>query len=218
MKNKVMTAQEALSIVKAGDKVMVGGFGLRGCPFKLIDALCALNVDELTIISNDLGSPNEGLGRLLTNKQIKALVGNFYNWNPDVAMARNSGEIEVELVPQGTFAEAIRAAGAGIPAFYTATGVGTDLGVDKETRTFDDREYLLAKAISADVALIKAHIADEMGNLLYYKSSRNFNPAMAMAARYTIVEVDEIVPVGQLDPENIMTQHIYVDAIVKGGN
>lgn len=212
-----MSKEEAISHIKAGDRVMVGGFGLRGCPFELIDELCRVGTGDLTIISNDLGSPNEGLGKLLTNGQIKGLVGNFYNWNPDVAEARNSGRIEVELIPQGVFAESIRAAGAGIPAYFTPTGVGTELGKGKEVRVFNGREYLLEKAIYADVALIKAHISDELGNLVYYKSGRNFNPAMATAATYTIALVDEIVPTGSIDPELVMTPHMYVNAIVKKG-
>lgn len=217
MKSKILTKKEAIEHIKPGSRVMVGGFGLRGCPFELIDELVESGIGDLTIISNDLGSPNEGLGKLLTNGQIKGLVGNFYNWNPDVAEARNAGKIEVELIPQGVFAESIRAAGAGIPAYFTPTGVGTELAEGKEVREFDGREYVLEKAIYADVALIKAHTADELGNLVYYKSGRNFNPAMATAAKYTIALVDEIVPAGSIDPEMVMTPHLYVNALVKKG-
>ena len=179
-----------------------------------MEALAASGVKDLTIISNDLGSPGVGLGKLLTNGQIKALIGNYYNWNPEVAEACSDGRIQVTLLPQGTFAEAIRAAGVGIPAFFSAASAGTDLAVGKETREFNGRTYVLERAISADVALIKANKADELGNLVYYKTARNFNPLMAMAATFTIVEVDEIVPTGALDPESVVTPHIFVDIIV----
>ena len=212
-KNKFLSIEEAISLIKPGSRVMVGGFGLRGYPELLVDELVRSGIRDMTIISNDLGSPNIGLGRLLTNGQIKALIGNYYNWNPDVAAAYNEGKIEVTLVPQGTFAEAMRAAGVGIPAFYTPTAVGTELAKGKETREFNGRAYLLEQAIYADVALIKAYKADKLGNLVYYKTARNFNPVMAMAASLTIAQVEEVVPVGQLHPESIVTPHIFVDVI-----
>ncbi len=219
--NKVTTIEEAISHVKDGDRIMVGGFGLRGCPDALIDALVAAKRKDLTIISNDLGSPNIGLGRLLTENCVKELIGTFYNWNYDVAAAKNSGRIKVTLVPQGSFAESIRAAGCGIPAYYTLTSAGTELGIGKETHKFTvdgvEREYVMEHAIFADVALIKADTADTLGNLIYCKSARNFNPAMAMAAKYTIALVDKIVEAGELDPENIVTQHLFVNAVVRGG-
>lgn len=214
--SKITTIEEAISKVKDGDRVMVGGFGLRGCPDDLIDGLVASNKKDLTIISNDMGSPNIGLGKLLVNKQVKALIGNYYSWNSDVADAKNAGEITVTLVPQGTFGESIRAAGFGIPAYFTLASAGTELGQGKETRTYNGRQYVLEEAIYADVALIKAETADELGNLVYCKSARNFNPAMATAAKYTIVEVGEIVKAGDLDPECIVTPHLFVNAIVKG--
>jgi 3-oxoacid CoA-transferase A subunit len=194
---------------------MVGGFGLAGYPEGLVEALAASGIRDLTIISNDLGSPGIGLGKLLTNGQIRGLIGNYYNWNPEVAKACSEGKIRVTLVPQGTFAEAIRAAGVGIPAFYTATGVGTELAKGKELKEFNGRTYVLERAIHADVALIKAHKADELGNLIYYKTARNFNPLMAMAAALTIAEVDEIVPPGSLDPEMIVTPHMFVHIITR---
>ena len=157
------------------------------------------------------------MGKLLTNKQVKALIGNYYNWNPDVPAAVQAGEITVELLPQGTFAEAIRAAGMGIPAFYTNVGVDTELAAGKEVRILEGKKYLLERALYADVALIKAYKSDEKGNLVYYKTARNFNPLMAMAAKLTIVECDEIVPTGQLDPEHIVTPYIFTDVICKGG-
>jgi 3-oxoacid CoA-transferase A subunit len=166
-----------------------------------------------TIISNDLGAPGVGLGKLLANNQIRALIGTYYNWNPDVAVANNEGRITVQLVPQGTFAEAIRAAGVGIPAFYTPTAAGTDLAAGKDTREFAGRACVLEESIHADVALIRAYKADELGNLIYYKTARNFNPVMAMAADNVIAQVDEIVPAGSLDPECVVTPHIYVDML-----
>lgn len=213
--NKIMNAAEALSRVADGQRVMVGGFGMRGTPNTLVDALVANGARELTIISNDLGNPGVGLGKLLSNKQVKRLIGTYYTWNSEAVNAYNRGEIEVELVPQGTFAESIRAAGYGIPAYYALASAGTDLGKGKETREFDGRAYVLERAIHADVALIQARKADRIGNLLYCKTARNFNPLMAMAARYTVALVDEIVELGEMDPERIVTPHVFVQAIVK---
>jgi len=206
---------EAVSRIQSGSTIMVGGFGLAGYPEGLVEALVASGIRDLTIISNDLGSPGIGLGKLLTNGQIRGLIGNYYNWNPEVAKAYSDGKIQVNLVPQGTFAEAIRAAGVGIPAFYTATGVGTELAQGKELKEFNGRTYVLERAIHADVALIKGHKADELGNLTYYKTGRNFNPLMAMAATLTIAEVDEIVPTGSLDPEAVVTPHMFVHIITR---
>ncbi len=215
--NKIMDIMDAVSRIKDGDRVMVGGFGLRGTPDALVDALVEHGAKDLTIISNDAGSPGIGIGKLLRNNQVKNMIGNYYNWNTDVADAFNAGKLGVTLVPQGTFAEAIRAAGAGIPAFYTATCAGTKLAEDKETKQFDGKTYVLEKAIQADAALIRAYKADTLGNLIYCKTARNFNPSMAMAAKYTIALVDEIVESGKLDPECIVTPHIFVNAIVKEG-
>jgi 3-oxoacid CoA-transferase A subunit len=216
-KNKIMAIETAMAAVKDGDTIMVGGFGLKGCPDDLIDALIQTNKKDLTIISNDLGAPNEGLGRLLTNGQIKALIGNYYNWNTDVADAYNAGKIEVTLLPQGTFAESIRAAGVGIPAYYTLASAGTLLGEGKETKEFKGKTYVLEHALHADVALVKAYKSDGLGNLVYCKVARNFNPVMAMAAKHTIAQVSEIVETGDLDPECVVTPHIFVQAVVKGG-
>lgn len=215
MTDKQLTAREAIERVSDGDSVMIGGFGLRGCPDELVSELVAAGKKELTIISNDLGSPNQGLGRLMTNGQIRGLIGSYYNWNPEAIEAYNRGEITVELVPQGTLAESIRAAGMGIPAYFTPTAAGTELDRGKEKRSFDGVDCVMEKAIHADVALIRAKKADRLGNLVYSKVARNFNPLMAMAARYTIAEVDEIVEPGELDPELITTPHIFVDAIVE---
>ncbi len=208
---------EAIRMIKPGSRVLIGGFGNAGDPKRLIDALCSSRIGGLVIMSNDLGSPNVGLGKLLTNGQVRGLIGTYYNWNPEVATAYNEGRIFVELVPQGTFAEAVRAAGVGIPAFYTPTGVGTKIANGKETREFGGKQYLLQEALKADVALIKAYKSDKLGNLVYYKTARNFNPVMAMAADLVIAEVDEMVPCGALDPECIVTPHIFVDVVVQGG-
>ena len=215
--NKIKSAAEALSCVTDGQRVMIGGFGLRGTPNTLVDALVANGARNLTIISNDLGNPGVGLGGLLSNKQVKCLIGTYYTWNGDVVNAYGRGEIEVRLVPQGTFAESIRAAGYGIPAYYTRVSVGTELGKGKETRQFDGDSYVMERAIHADVALIQAYKSDRIGNLVYCKTARNFNPMMAMAARYTVALVDEIIDLGEMDPECIVTPHIFVQAIVKEG-
>lgn len=216
--NKELTAQEAISRIHDGDRIMIGGFGMRGCPDELVDELVVSGKKKLTIISNDLGAPNQGLGRLMANHQISGLIGSYYNWNPDAIAAYNAGEISVTLVPQGTLAESMRAAGMGIPAYYTPASADTDLEKGKEVREFDGKRYVLEEAIHTDVALIRAKKADTLGNLVYSKTARNFNPLMAMAATYTIAEVDEIVEAGQLDPEDIISPHIFVDAIVKRGN
>ena len=214
-KNKITTAIKAIQHIQDGATIMVGGFGLRGTPNQLIDALVESGKRDLTIVSNDLGSPNIGLGRLLVKKQVKKLIGNYYNWNRDAIDAYNRGEIEIQLVPQGTFAESIRAAGHGIPAYYALASAGTELGCGKETRVFDGRTYVLEEAIHADVALIEAHKSDSLGNLVYCKTARNFNPLMAMAASYTVALVSEILEPGDLSPEEIVTPHIFVQSIVK---
>ncbi len=213
--SKLRTAEEAIGLIKSAQRIMIGGFGNAGDPKSLIEALTRVDATELTIISNDLGSPGEGLGSLLSAGKVKGLVGNYYNWNPEVAEAYNAGKITVDLIPQGSFAEGIRCAGVGIAGFYTPTGVGTELAGDRETRTFDGREYLLQRAIHADVALIFAHKADELGNLVFRKTTRNFNVVMAQAAKLVIAEVEEIVPAGTLDPECVVIPHIFVDVLVK---
>jgi len=212
---KVLPLAEAMAEITSGSRVMVGSFGLCGYPDMLVDALAESNVTGLTVISNDLGNPNQGLGRLLTNGKIKGLIGTYYNWNTDVAENYNAGRIFVKVLPQGTFSEAIRAAGAGIPAFYAAAGAGTMLEEGEETRVINGRTYIYRESISADFALIKAYKADKLGNLIYYKTGRNFNPLMAMAAKCVIVQVQEIVAAGELDPEQIITPHLFVDILVK---
>lgn len=212
--HKLCTAEEAIKQVKDGDRIMIGGFGNTGDPKTLIKALADSDKKDFTIISNDLGSPNIGLGTLLTRNKVKGLVGTYYNWNREVAAANNAHKITVDLLPQGSFSEAIRAAGVGVAGFYTRTAVGTELAKGKETKIFNGEEYLLQEAIHADVALICADKADELGNLVYYKTARNFNPMMAMAAKIVIAEVSEIVPVGEISPENIITPHLFVSSLV----
>lgn len=207
--------KEALSHVKSGDTVLVGGFGLIGAPLTLIDGLTEKDVTDLTIVSNNLGESGKGLGILLNQNKIKKGIGSYFTSNRDVGAKYQKGEIELELLPQGTLAESMRAGGAGLGGYYTTTGVGTDLAKGKEEREIDGVKYILEKAIRADVALIRAHKADTLGNLVYYKTARNFNPLMATAAKYVIAEVDEIVEPGELDPEAIVTPFIYVDAIVE---
>lgn len=212
--SKVMSAKDALARVKDGATIMVGGFGLVGAPLHLIAELERSGVGNLTIISNNLGEPGQGLGRLLRLGRVRKAIGSFFTSNPDVVEAHARGELEVQLIPQGTLAEAIRAGGAGIGGFYTRTGAGTLLAEGKETRVFDGVEYVLERPLRADAALIKAHRADELGNLVYYKTARNFNPAMATAADWVVAQVDEVVPIGALDPEAIATPHLFVDAVV----
>lgn len=212
--DKVMTADKALAKVEDGHILMVGGFGLIGAPLHLLAALERHGARDLTVISNNLGEPGAGLGRLLLQGRIRKAIGSFFTSNPDVVAAYERGELEVQLTPQGTLAEAIRAGGAGIGGFYTPASAGTLVGEGKEVRTFDGVDYVLERPLRADVALIKAYKADEMGNLVYYKTARNFNPAMATAADWVVAQVDEIVPTGTLDPEAVATPHLYVDAIV----
>lgn len=209
------SVEEALSVVKSGDTLLVGGFGLVGSPLSLIEGLINSNIDRLTVVSNNLGEQGRGLGKLLNQGKIKKGIGSYFTSNRDVGEAFKKGELELELNPQGTLAERMRAGGVGIPAFYTQTAQGTDLAKGKEERIFDGKKYVLETALRGNVALIRAHKADTLGNLVYYKTARNFNPVMATAADYVIAEVDEIVEVGELDPECIVTPHLYVDAIVK---
>lgn len=209
------SAAEALKSVKNGDVILVGGFGLVGSPLTLIEALTEMGVKDLTIVSNNLGESGKGLGKLLNQKKIKKGIGSYFTSNRDVGEAYKRGEIELELNPQGTMAERLRAGGAGIPAFYTATSQGTKLAEGKEKREFDGKKYVMETGLRGNVALIRAYKADTLGNLVYYKTARNFNPAMATAADYVIAEVDEIVEPGELDPESIVTPHLFVNAIVK---
>ena len=205
---------EALSGVQNGATIMVGGFGLVGIPENLIICLRDKGVKNLTVISNNCGVDDWGLGLLLKNRQIKKMVASYVGENKEFERQYLSGELEVELVPQGTLAERIRAGGAGIPAFYTPAAVGTPLAEGRETRGFNGKEYLLETALKADFSLVKAWRGDCLGNLVYRKTARNFNPMMAAAGVVTIAEVEEIVGVGGLDPDQIHTPSIYVQRIV----
>jgi 3-oxoacid CoA-transferase A subunit len=215
-KSKVISVEEAVALVEPGSTVMVGGFGLVGSPLTILEALLSSeNATDLTTISNNVGEPGKGLGRLLLGGKIRRAIGSYFTSNPDVMERHRSGELETTLVPQGTLAEAIRAGGAGLGGFYTKTGVGTDLAEGREVREIDEELYLFEKALRADVALIRAHRADTLGNLTYYKTARNFNPDMATAAKVVVAEVDEIVEAGTLDPERVVTPHPYIDYLVR---
>ncbi|MEH7095291.1 CoA transferase subunit A [Neobacillus vireti] len=208
--------QDAIRDIQDGSTLVVGGFGLCGIPENLILALRDQGSKDLTVVSNNCGVDGWGLGLLLENKQIRKMVASYVGENKTFEAQFLSGEIEVELVPQGTLAERIRAGGAGIPAFYTATGVGTPIGEGKELKEFDGRTYLMERGIVGDYALVKAWKADPYGNLVFRKTSRNFNPLAATAGKTTIVEVEELVGMGELDPDEIHTPGIYVQRIVKG--
>jgi 3-oxoacid CoA-transferase A subunit len=211
----VISAEEAVRHVKTGDTVMVGGFGLVGAPLTLIDALADhSDATDLTVVSNNIGEPGRGLGKLLRQGRIRRGISSFFTSNPEAVAAVNAGEIEATLVPQGTFAEAIRAGGAGIGGFFTPVAAGTLLAEGKEERVIDGVAHVLEKPIKADVALVYAARADALGNLWYRHTARNFNPVMATAATVTIAEAGEIVPVGELEPESIVTPHLYVDHLV----
>ena len=215
MTGKLITAEEVVrTVLFDGATVMVGGFGLAGAPLTVVSALNASAVRELTIISNNLAETGIHLGRTLLLGKIRRAVGSYFSTNPDVGRAHAEGRLEVTLVPQGTFAEAMRAGGAGLGGFYTPTGVGTLLAEGRETREIGGRRFLFQEPITADVALVRAHKADVLGNLVYRETARNFNPLMATAARIVVAEVDEVVPRGELDPEQIVTPHLYVDHLV----
>ena len=215
--NKVVgSADEAIRDIFDGATIMVGGFGLCGIPENLIRALVKKNVKELTTISNNVGVDGFGMGLLLSNGQIRKHIGTYVGENKLLEQMVLSGQIELQLVPQGTFSERMRAAGAGIPAFYTPTGVGTMVAENKETREFDGRLYVMEHALKADFALIKAWKGDSWGNLVYRKTARNFNPMMATAAKVTIAEVEHLVGPGDLDPDTVHTPSIFVKRIFQG--
>ena len=210
-------ADEAVSGIRDGATVMIGGFGTAGQPVELIEALIRQGATELTVVNNNAGNGDHGLAALIREGRVRKVICSFPRQRDSHHFdARyRAGEIELELVPQGNLAERIRAAGAGIGGFYTPTGFGTPLAVGKETRHIEGRDYLLEFPLHADVALVRAHIADAMGNLVYRKTARNFGPIMAAAARTTIVQVSDIVPTGGLDPEAVITPCIYVDRMVR---
>ncbi|PIC70211.1 succinyl-CoA--3-ketoacid-CoA transferase [Sporosarcina sp. P2] len=215
MRDKVITAKEAADKFSSGMTVMVGGFGLIGSPLTVLKALEEKEVADLTVISNNVGEEGVGLGIILQQGKIGTAIGSYFTSNREAVRMYNENKLRLQLLPQGTLSEAIRAGGAGIPAFYTSTSAGTKLAEGKEKKVFDGKTYVLQKSLKADIAIIKAHKADEMGNLTYYKTARNFNPLMATAANTVIVEVDEIVPAGSLDPEAVITPHLFIDYIVQ---
>ena len=213
--NKIVDgADAALADMRDGARVMVGGFGLSGNPENLIRALARRGTRDLTIISNNCGNQGKGLAVLLQQKQVARVVCSFVGGNPDLEEQMLSGAVKVELNPQGTLAERIRAGGAGIPAFFTATGVGTLVAEGKEVRNFNGRDYVMETGLVADLSIVKAWKADGRGNLQFRKTARNFNPMMATAGKVTVVEVEHIVPTGSMDPDQIHTPGIYVDRIV----
>ncbi len=215
--NKVYpSAQDAIDGIRDGITLLVGGFGLSGNPENLIRAVHESGVSDLTLVSNNAGTDHCGLGILLQARQVKTMVGSYVGDNKEFERQFLSGELEVELCPQGTLAERLRAAGAGIPAFYTPTGVGTMRAEGREERDFDGRTYLLERALHGDFALVKAWKGDAHGNLVFRKTARNFNPLVAKAATVTLAEVEELVPVGSLDPDEIQLPGIYVQRIIRG--
>jgi 3-oxoacid CoA-transferase subunit A len=219
MANKLRdTAPEALSgLLFDGMTIMAGGFGLCGIPEMLIAALRDSRVKDLTVISNNCGIDDFGLGVLLAGGQIRKMVSSYVGENKLFERLYLSGELELEFNPQGTLAERIRAGGAGIPAFYTKTGVGTLVAEGKEVREFDGELYVMERGLTADLAIVKAWKGDAAGNLVYRKTARNFNPMMATAGRVTVAEVETLVPVGALEPDQIHTPGIFIDAILQGG-
>jgi 3-oxoadipate CoA-transferase alpha subunit len=216
MSRLVATPDEALASVCDGDTVLIGGFGTAGQPMELIDALIRTGVSDLTVVNNNAGNGDRGLAALLAQGQVRKVICSFPRQSDSYVFndLYRTGKIELEVVPQGNLAERIRAAGAGIGAFYTPTGVGTPLANGKETRTIDGRDYLLEYPLHGDLALVKAHRADTMGNLVYRKTARNFGPVMATAAATTVVQVDHLVQAGGLDPEAVVTPGIFVDLVV----
>jgi 3-oxoacid CoA-transferase subunit A len=218
MNKVVRDAGEAVADIQDGATIMMGGFGLCGVPENLITALRARNVKGLTVISNNPGIDGQGVGLLVDNRQVRKLIATYVGENQFFEKLVLSGEIEAELVPQGTFSERMRAGGAGIAAFFTPTGYGTVVAQGKETREFNGRTYVLEHGLTADFAFVKAWKGDQWGNLIYRKTARNFNPVMATAARVTIAEVEELVEVGDLQPDSIHTPAIYVQRIFQGHN
>src|SRR5882762_10247512 len=214
MKKVVTSADEAIRDIDDGASIMIGGFGLCGIPENLIRALMKKGTKNLTTISNNVGVDGFGMGLLLANGQISRHIGTYVGENKLLEEMVLNGKVQLDLVPQGTFSERIRAGGAGIPAFFTPTGAGTVVSEGKEIREFDGRPYVMERGLKADFALIKAWKADRWGNLIFRKTARNFNPVMATAARVTIAEVEEIVEPGQLDPDGVHLASVYVKRIV----
>lgn len=215
--NKLISVEQAVSMINDGMTIMIGGF--LGCknPFKIIDAMVEKGVKDITLIANDTSFPDIGIGKLIVNKQVKKLIASHVGTNKETGNQMNAGELDVELVPQGTLAERIRAAGAGLGGILTPTGLGTVVAEGKTVIEVDGKEYLLEKPLRADIALIVGAKVDKKGNVRYRKATRNFNPLMATAADLVIVEADEVVEVGEIDQDDVMTPGLFVDYIV-GGN
>jgi 3-oxoacid CoA-transferase subunit A len=216
MDKRIASAEAAVEKVNDGATILIGGFGLCGIPENLIAALRRKGTKSLTIASNNAGVDDFGIGLLLQNRQVKKMISTYVGENKLFEQLVLSGELQMELNPQGTFAERIRAGGAGIPAFYTPTGFGTMVAEGKETRDFDGRHYVLERGLRGDFAFIKAWKGDRWGNLIYRKTARNFNPMMATAADYVVAEVEDLVEVGQLPPDQVHTPGIFVNAIFQG--
>jgi 3-oxoacid CoA-transferase subunit A len=216
MDKRISSADSAIEKLKDGATVLMGGFGLCGIPENLIAAVRRKGTKNLTIVSNNAGIDDFGIGLLLENKQVKKMISSYVGENKLFEKMVLRGELEVELNPQGTLAERIRAGGVGVPAFYTPTGVGTMVAEGKETREFDGRQYVMERALRGDFAFVKGWKGDRWGNLVYRKAARNFNPMMATAADYVIAEVEELVELGKLEPDAIHTPGIFVDAIFRG--
>ena len=214
----VENAAEAVKDIKDGATLMMGGFGLSGIPENCITALLQKGLRDLTIVSNNAGVDDFGIGLFLQKRMVKKMISSYVGENDEFERQLLSGELEVELLPQGTLAERIRAGGAGIPAFFTPAGVGTEVAVGKEVREFNGKLYLMELALEADFALVKAWKGDTAGNLIFKGTARNFNPMMATAGKITIAEVEELVPAGSLDPNQIHTPGIYVQRIFQGNN
>ncbi len=215
---KVANAEEAISDIKDGDTIMLGGFGLCGIPEKCIAALVRQGIKNLTCISNNAGVDDFGIGLMLQQKQVKKMVSSYVGENAEFERQLLSGELDVELIPQGTLAFRCMAAGYGMPAIFTPAGIGTEVAIGKEVRNFNGKDYLLEKAFEANFSIVKAWKGDTAGNLIFKATSRNFNTVMAMAGKITIAEVEELVEPGQLDPNQIHVPGIYVHRIFKGSD
>ena len=218
IEKKVLNAADGCKDIFSGATIMLGGFGLCGIPENCIQALVEMKINGLTCISNNAGVDDFGLGYLLQNKQIKKMISSYVGENEEFERQMLSGELEVDLIPQGSLAERCRAAGAGIPAFFTPAGFGTEISTGKEVRNFNGKPHILETALNADFAIVKAWKGDTAGNLIYKGTARNFNPLMAMAGKITIAEVEELVSTGELDPNQIHTPGIFVQRIFKGSN
>jgi acetate CoA/acetoacetate CoA-transferase alpha subunit len=216
--NKLISIDEAVAKIQDGMTIMIGGFLAVGTPEAIIDALVKKGVKNLTIIANDTGFPDKGIGKLIVNKQVKKTIASHIGTNKETGNQMNSGEMEVELSPQGTLAERIRCGGAGLGGFLTPTGLGTIVQDGKDVITVDGQEYILEKPLKADVALLFGSKVDKKGNVYYNQATRNFNPLIATAADTVIVQAEELVETGDIDPNVVMTQYIFVDYIVKGDN